>query len=55
MTSLFVSYSRKDIDWEDIPPTVEWWKEIEKGIEESGVFLFLISPDSVNSKYRKLI
>lgn len=38
------------IDWEGIPPTVDWWKQIEKGIEESDVFLFLISPDSVNSK-----
>src|SRR5689334_2700478 len=38
------------IDWEGIPPTVDWWKEIEKGIEEADVFLFLISPDSVKSK-----
>ena len=52
MAKVFVSYSRKDIefakrltaelqksdldfwiDWEGIPPTVDWWKEIEKGIE----------------------
>ena len=38
------------IDWEGIPPTVDWWREIEKGIEEADIFLFLISPDSVNSK-----
>ncbi len=38
------------IDWEGIPPTVDWWKEIEKGIEEADVFLFLISPDSAKSK-----
>lgn len=69
MTSLFISYSRKDIefarklteslagqdldfwiDWEGIPPSVDWWKEIEKGIEEADIFLFLISPDSVASK-----
>jgi WD40 repeat protein len=69
MTSLFISYSRKDtefarrltecfkgqdldfwIDWEGIPPTVDWWREIEKGIEQAGVFLFLISPDSCRSK-----
>ena len=38
------------IDWEGIPPTVDWWKEIEKGIEETDAFLFLISPDSAKSK-----
>jgi hypothetical protein len=38
------------IDWEGIPPTVDWWREIEKGIEEADVFLFLISPDSTKSK-----
>src|SRR5215208_6753850 len=72
MASLFISYSRKDIeaarklteafkgqgldfwiDWEGIPPTVDWWKEIEKGIEEADIFLFLISPDSARSKVCK--
>lgn len=38
------------IDQEGIPPTVDWWKEIEKGIEEADTFLFLMSPDSVRSK-----
>ncbi len=38
------------VDWEGIPPTVDWWMQIEKGIEEADVFLFLISPDSVKSK-----
>src|SRR6185436_14909945 len=41
------------IDWEGIPPTVDWWKEIEKGIEEADIFLFLISPDSTKSKVCK--
>jgi len=69
MAKVFVSYSRKDIefakrlttelqksdldfwiDWEGIPPTVDWWREIEKGIEEADAFLFLISPDSSVSK-----
>ena len=69
MAKVFVSYSRKDIefakrltgelqksdldfwiDWEGIPPTVDWWREIEKGIEEADAFLFLISPDSARSK-----
>lgn len=72
MASLFISYSRKDIDfarkltesfkeqdldfwidWEDIPPTVEWWQEIEKGIEDADIFLFLLSPDSAKSKVCK--
>ena len=38
------------IDWEDIPLTVDWWKEIEKGIEEADIFIFLISPDSTKSR-----
>ena len=69
MAKVFISYSRKDIDfakrltgelqkseldfwidWEGIPPTVDWWGEIEKGIEESDAFLFLISPNSAKSK-----
>mgnify|MGYP006277733681 CR=1 FL=1 len=39
------------IDWQGIAPTTEWWKEIEAGIESSDNFLFVISPDSVASKY----
>lgn len=38
------------VDWEGIPPTVDWWKEIERGIEVAYIFLFLISPDSARSK-----
>ncbi|HEX2994461.1 MAG TPA: toll/interleukin-1 receptor domain-containing protein [Anaerolineales bacterium] len=38
------------VDWEGIPPTVDWWREIEKGIEEADAFIFLISPDSSASK-----
>ena len=38
------------VDWEGIPPTVDWWKQIEKGIEEADAFLYLISPDSSASK-----
>src|SRR6266508_1293574 len=72
MASLFISYSRKDIevarrltdafkgqgldfwiDWEGIPPTVDWWREIERGIEGADIFLFLLSPDSARSKVCK--
>ena len=38
------------IDWEGIPLTVGWWKEIERGNEGADIFLFLISPDSAKSK-----
>jgi WD40 repeat protein len=38
------------VDWEDIPLTSEWWKEIEAGIEGADTFIFVISPDSAASK-----
>lgn len=37
------------VDWEDIPPSVDWIKEIEKGIEETDFFVFIVSPDSIRS------
>ena len=52
MASLFILYARKLtaafkgqnldfwIDWAGIPPTVDWWKEIENGIEEADIFCF---------------
>ncbi|GAB4206607.1 MAG: hypothetical protein Fur006_63810 [Coleofasciculaceae cyanobacterium] len=38
------------IDWENIPLTADWWKEIEAGIEAANTFVFVISPDSSGSK-----
>lgn len=38
------------VDWEDIPPSVDWMKQIQKGIEEADAFVFIISPDSLASK-----
>ncbi|GAB4537777.1 MAG: hypothetical protein Fur002_00130 [Anaerolineales bacterium] len=38
------------VDWEDIPPSVDWMKQIQKGIEEANIFLFIVSPDSLASK-----
>lgn len=37
------------VDWEDIPLTSEWWKEIQRGIEAAGTFIFIITPNSVAS------
>jgi energy-coupling factor transporter ATP-binding protein EcfA2 len=39
------------VDWQDIAPTTEWWKEIEEGIEAAHTFIFVISKDSILSKY----
>ncbi|MEQ8674494.1 MAG: TIR domain-containing protein [Aggregatilineales bacterium] len=38
------------IDWEDIPVTADWLEEIYQGIRESNAFVFVISPDSVQSE-----
>ncbi len=37
------------VDWEDIPLTSDWWKEIQQGIEAAGTFIFIITPSSVAS------
>lgn len=68
MSDVFISYSRKDVDfvrrlhaalsqqqrdtwvdWEDIPLTADWWREVQAGIEAADAFVFVISPDSVRS------
>ncbi|RMF05763.1 MAG: TIR domain-containing protein, partial [Chloroflexi bacterium] len=38
------------VDWKDIPPSADWWAEIENGIDDSHNFAFVISPDSVISE-----
>ncbi|HEX2622998.1 MAG TPA: TIR domain-containing protein, partial [Phototrophicaceae bacterium] len=38
------------VDWEDIPKTADWWSEIRDGIEKADNFVFVISPDSVDSE-----
>jgi WD40 repeat protein len=38
------------IDWDSIPPSAEWLREIEAGIAASHAFVFVISPDSLASK-----
>ncbi len=46
-----LSARKRDIwvDWEDIPLTADWWKEICAAIESADAFTFIISPDSVVS------
>ena len=38
------------VDWEDIPPTAEWFAEIAEGIDGADAFVYVISPDSVASE-----
>lgn len=42
------------VDWEAIPPAVDWLEQIFQGIEESDAFIFLLSPDSVASEVCKV-
>ena len=37
------------VDWENIPVAVDWWQEIQLGIELADTFVFILSPDSVAS------
>lgn len=41
------------IDWQSIPPTAEWLKEIFASIEAADNFLFVVSPDSCASEMCK--
>ncbi|WNZ45770.1 toll/interleukin-1 receptor domain-containing protein [Leptolyngbya boryana CZ1] len=38
------------VDWQDIPLTADWWQEIERGIEGTATFVFILSPDSIASE-----
>lgn len=42
------------VDWEDIPPAVDWLDQILQGIERSDAFIFLVSPDSAISEVCKV-
>lgn len=42
------------VDWESIPPAVDWLEQIFRGIEESDAFIFFISPDSIASEVCKV-
>jgi WD40 repeat protein len=38
------------VDWEDIPPSAEWFQEIRAGLGGADGFVYVISPDSLGSK-----
>jgi len=38
------------VDWNNIPLTADWWREIQGGIEAAETFIFIITPSSVLSK-----
>ena len=38
------------IDWEDIPPAADWMDEITRAIGGADTFVFVISPESLDSK-----
>ncbi len=38
------------VDWEDIEYAEDWWQKICAGIEAADNFIFVISPDSLNSE-----
>ena len=38
------------VDWEDIPPAVDWKEELQAGIDRAGVLIFVITPDSLRSE-----
>lgn len=42
------------VDWESIPPAVDWLEQIFRGIEEADAFIFMVSPDSIISEVCKV-
>ena len=56
--SIHLALEKRNIDvWidkqpaplEGIPPGLEWWKSIEKGILDAAVFIFILTPESITS------
>lgn len=37
------------VDWEGIPPSADWMREVEAAIDAAEAFVFVLSPDSVAS------
>jgi WD40 repeat protein len=42
------------VDWESIPPAVDWLEQIFGGIEQADAFVFMVSPDSIASEVCKV-
>jgi WD40 repeat protein len=42
------------VDWESIPPAVDWLEQIFRGIESADAFIFMVSPDSIASEVCKV-
>lgn len=44
--------SQRDVwvDWEDIPPSAEWLREIEQAIEAADALIFVLSANSLASR-----
>lgn len=38
------------VDWEDIPPSADWWQEVCSAIESADAFVFVMSPDALTSQ-----
>ena len=38
------------VDWEDIPPTADWFAEVQAGIESADAVVFVLTPDSLASE-----
>ncbi len=39
------------VDWENIAIRTNWWQEVQKAIKNAKTFIFIISPNSIRSKY----
>ncbi len=39
------------VDWQGIDYSTKWWEEICSGIDNANNFVFIISPEAINSKY----
>jgi eukaryotic-like serine/threonine-protein kinase len=48
--ALAVQHQTVWVDWNDIPPTANWWAEIQRGIDRADNFLFVLTPESLASK-----